>query len=38
MNEPSNFVEGSINGCLRNNSYDYPPYVPSNMIIFIVFK
>ncbi|CAF0818858.1 unnamed protein product [Brachionus calyciflorus] len=27
MNEPSNFVDGSINGCLGDR-YDEPPYVP----------
>ena len=28
MNEPSNFVEGSFNGC-TNNTLDEPPYLPS---------
>ncbi|XP_038064192.1 lysosomal alpha-glucosidase-like isoform X2 [Patiria miniata] len=28
MNEPSNFVDGSINGCTKS-SYDNPPYTPS---------
>ena len=27
MNEPSNFVDGSIKGC-PNSSYDQPPYTP----------
>jgi hypothetical protein len=27
MNEPSNFVVGSMKGC-PNNKYDYPPFVP----------
>ena len=30
MNEPSNFVEGSLNGCTQN-SLDEPPYVPSKL-------
>ena len=28
MNEPSNFVYGSMNGCPKS-SYNSPPYVPS---------
>lgn len=27
MNEPSNFVDGSVNGC-TNSTYDNPPYTP----------
>lgn len=27
MNEPSNFVDGSIEGC-TNNTLDDPPFVP----------
>ena len=27
MNEPSNFVEGSVEGC-TNNSLDNPPFTP----------
>jgi len=27
MNEPSNFVDGSEQGCY-NQQFDYPPYLP----------
>ena len=30
MNEPSNFVTGSVNGC-PNNKYENPPYFPSSL-------
>jgi lysosomal alpha-glucosidase len=32
MNEPSNFVSGSINGC-TNNQLDNPSYIPSKLIL-----
>lgn len=28
MNEPSNFYDGLVNGCTKND-YDYPQYVPN---------
>jgi hypothetical protein len=31
MNEPSNFVDGSHDGC-TNNAFDKPPFVPSNFL------
>ena len=34
MNEPSNFVEGSITGCNKSDRFNYPPYTPRN-IFFI---
>ncbi len=30
MNEPSNFVDGSLSGC-TNSTYDNPPYTPSKL-------
>lgn len=35
MNEPSNFVDGSEKGC-TNDSYDEPPYIPSNFTFFLL--
>ena len=29
MNEPSNFVPGSLTGCDDTNKYNSPPYLPS---------
>ncbi|XP_033124429.1 lysosomal alpha-glucosidase-like isoform X2 [Anneissia japonica] len=28
MNEPSNMIDGSTNGCPSNSTYENPPYVP----------
>ena len=28
MNEPSNFVDGSLSGCTKS-TFDNPPYTPS---------
>ena len=36
MNEPANFVPGSVSGCSKNK-WDYPPYKPSETIIFTLF-
>eukprot|EP01083_Nonionella_stella_P001078 3111_1 len=31
MDEPSNFVIGSISGCPENNQYENPPYYPQSL-------
>ncbi|KAI5703867.1 hypothetical protein M8J76_001346 [Diaphorina citri] len=28
MNEPSNFVDGTLQGCPTNSTYEFPPYTP----------
>ncbi|GAB6021372.1 hypothetical protein CHUAL_003980 [Chamberlinius hualienensis] len=28
MDEPSNFISGSVNGCPANSTLEYPPFVP----------
>ena len=32
MNEPANFVHGSVNGCPMTSSYESPPYKPGNQL------
>ena len=33
MNEPSNFVSGSITGCPSNSTYNKPPFLPGKRFI-----
>ena len=35
MNEPSNFVEGSIHGC-PDNTLENPPFIPPGFVCFIL--
>ena len=31
MNEISNFVPGSLDGCPKDNPLEHPPYIPGNI-------
>ena len=35
MNEPSNFVEGSVIGCNKSDIFNFPPYTPRKFILEI---